>query len=131
MKQNTKEMYSRLLGTDSDDLVSGSTLKLDYLLTHYQDVPPSEDIDRFVRAYILFVIGTILLPMKDDMVLCHLCIESVRGYHQDKRLCLGAAMLAHSIREFWYMKTCRGRRVTATKSFAANAIFHQVNFLLF
>ncbi|XP_074268634.1 serine/threonine-protein phosphatase 7 long form homolog [Silene latifolia] len=49
------------------DALKGNTLKLSWLRTHYQDLPEDASevrVHRFVRAYLLYLIGTVLFPDK-------------------------------------------------------------------
>lgn len=123
----TSDMSLRLLGDNSAELVSKSSLNLQYLLDHYMIVPPNEqDIDKYVLAYVLYITGTLLFPSKDAGSVPAMYLSVLEDISKIKGYAWGAAVLAHS---FYQFRLATKRK--ATKSFTGNTLFFEVNFFFY
>ncbi|KAL6571324.1 hypothetical protein OROHE_002967 [Orobanche hederae] len=116
--EKTKELCKSLLGKDG--MVEGSLINLKYLLDNYQKVPEGEvDLDRYIRVYVLFVMGTLLFCSKEVDTMPSMYLVPLKDVDNIKNYAWGPALLAHTL---YQLELSVQKR---TKSFATNSIFIQ------
>lgn len=129
--EDTKRECEGLLGIEATNILENNLLNYNKLCDHFSVIPDDvDDIDNYIRAYVLHAIGTTVLAPKHCSGVPSMYLSLVEDIDKIKYYAWGAAILAHSVNKFTLAKVTKGKKKLGTKGFFGHSIFFfQVNFL--
>ncbi|KAL6297246.1 hypothetical protein ACE6H2_005388 [Prunus campanulata] len=108
----------------------GTKCSLSWLKSNFEVVPPqldAKEIDKYVIAYMLYVLGTCILPDKSRDKVCLMYLHTLENVDNVKNYAFGAAMLAHlqnAIEDF--SESPRSKRFCGDAAFLTVAIMEYI-----